>query len=44
MITRIPTPFNYSSAVVTGEYVFLGLHRGFGGSFTKQIHDTFSQN
>jgi 2-iminobutanoate/2-iminopropanoate deaminase len=41
LITRIPTPFSYSSAVVAGEYIFLGLHRGFGKTFTQQIHDTF---
>lgn len=42
MITRIPTPFSYSTAVAVGDYVFLGLHRGFGDSFSEQIHDTFS--
>ncbi|OAB39780.1 RidA family protein [Paenibacillus glacialis] len=41
MITRVTTPFSYSSAVVAGDYVFLGLHRGFGEKFTEQIHDTF---
>lgn len=40
MISRIPTPFSYSSAVAAGDYVFLGLHRGFGDDFTAQIHDT----
>lgn len=42
MITRIPTSFSYSTVVVAGDYVFFGLHRGFGASFTEQIHDTFS--
>lgn len=42
MIHRIPTPYSYSSAVVAGDYVFIGLHRGFGESFTQQIHDTFA--
>jgi len=42
MITRIPTPFSYSSAVATGDFVFLGLHRGFGDSFKEQIHSAFS--
>lgn len=42
MITRVTTPFSYSSAVTAGNYVFLGLHRGFSDSFTEQIHDTFS--
>ncbi|MGZ9584387.1 RidA family protein [Paenibacillus marinisediminis] len=41
MVNRIPTPFSYSSAVEAGDYVFLGLHRGFGESFTQQIHHTF---
>jgi len=42
MINRISTPFSYSAAVSAGDYVFLGLHRGFGQTFTEQIHDTFS--
>ncbi|MNB82043.1 Enamine/imine deaminase [compost metagenome] len=41
MVNRISTPFSYSSAVMAGEYIFLGLHRGFGETFTQQIHDTF---
>ncbi len=41
MVYRIPTPFSYSSAVVAGEYIFLALHRGFGETFTEQIHSTF---
>lgn len=41
MITRLSTPYSYSSAVVAGDYVFLGLHRGFGENFTEQIHNTF---
>ncbi|MFF2482762.1 RidA family protein [Paenibacillus sp. NPDC058071] len=41
MVKRILTPFSYSSAVVAGDYVFLGLHRGFGETFTEQMHDTF---
>jgi 2-iminobutanoate/2-iminopropanoate deaminase len=41
MIKRIPTPFSYASAVVAGEYVFLGLHRGFGATFTEQHEDVF---
>lgn len=40
-IKRIPTPFSYASAVVAGEYVFLGLHRGFGETFTEQHEDVF---
>lgn len=42
MVTRITTQFSYSTAVVAGDYVFIGLHRGFGESFTQQIHDTFT--
>lgn len=36
-IKRIPTPYSYSSAVVAGDYVFLGLHRGFGEGFSAQL-------
>ncbi|MGG6312834.1 RidA family protein [Paenibacillus macerans] len=42
MLTRIPTPFSYSSAVAAGDYIFLGLHRGYGDGFTAQIHDAFT--
>ena len=41
MIKRIATPYSYSSAVEAGDYVFIGLHRGFGESFNEQINDTF---
>jgi len=41
-VKRIPTPFSYSSAVAAGDFVFLGLHRGFGDDFTTQLDDTFS--
>ena len=40
-IERIPTPYSYSSAVVAGEYVFLGLHRGFGATFAEQHENIF---
>jgi 2-iminobutanoate/2-iminopropanoate deaminase len=40
-VDRIPTPFSYSSAVVAGEYVFVGLHRGFGATFAEQHEDIF---
>ena len=43
MISRIPTPFSYSAAIAAGDYVFLGLHRGFGETFAQQIHDSFKQ-
>lgn len=42
-IKRIPTPYSYSSAVVAGDYVFLGLHRGFGDVFSDQLENTFDQ-
>ena len=35
-IKHIPTPFSYSSAVQAGDFVFLGLHRGFGENFPAQ--------
>jgi len=41
-VNRIPTPYSYSSAVKAGDFVFLGLHRGFGDDFTTQLDDTFS--
>jgi 2-iminobutanoate/2-iminopropanoate deaminase len=40
-IKRIPTPYSYSSAVVAGDYVFIGLHRGFGDSFSDQFESVF---
>ena len=40
-ITRIPTPYSYSSAVAAGDFVFLGLHRGFGDDFPSQFEDVF---
>jgi 2-iminobutanoate/2-iminopropanoate deaminase len=36
-VTRVITPFSYSSAVVAGDFVFLGLHRGFGERFEDQM-------
>jgi 2-iminobutanoate/2-iminopropanoate deaminase len=41
VISRTPTPHSYSSAVAAGDFVFLGLHRGFGTGFTEQLADTF---
>jgi len=41
-VKRTPTPFSYSSAVAAGNFVFLGVHRGFGDDFTTQLDDTFS--
>jgi len=38
-LKRIPTPYSYASAVVAGDYVFLGLHRGFGDDFVAQFKD-----
>jgi 2-iminobutanoate/2-iminopropanoate deaminase len=40
-ITRITTPYSYSSAVAVGNFVFLGLHRGSGDDFTAQCDNTF---
>jgi 2-iminobutanoate/2-iminopropanoate deaminase len=37
----IPTPWSYSLAVAAGDFVFLGMHRGFGDDFTTQFHDSF---
>jgi 2-iminobutanoate/2-iminopropanoate deaminase len=39
---KSPTPFSYSAAVAAGDFVFLGLHRGRGDTFTEQFDDTFS--
>ena len=41
-ITRIPAPYSYSSAVAAGEYVFVGLHRGFGDTFGAQFEGVFA--
>lgn len=38
---RINTPYSYASAVVAGNYVFLGLHRGFGENFSEQLESIF---
>jgi len=40
-IKRISTPYSYSTAVVAGDYVFIGLHRGFGDSFSDQLESAF---
>jgi 2-iminobutanoate/2-iminopropanoate deaminase len=39
-VSRTPTPYSYSSAVAAGDFVFLGLHRGFGTDFTEQMAGT----
>ena len=39
-IHHLPTPFSYSLAVEAGDFVFLGLHRGYGDSFAEQIDHT----
>jgi 2-iminobutanoate/2-iminopropanoate deaminase len=41
-IRRKPTPFSYSSAVAAGNFVFLGLHRGFGDRFSDQFDSAFA--
>jgi len=40
-VTRITTPYSYSSAVAAGDFVFLGLHRGFGDDFSAQLASVF---
>ena len=40
-ITRITTPHSYSAAVAAGDFVFLGLHRGFGDDFSTQLASVF---
>jgi 2-iminobutanoate/2-iminopropanoate deaminase len=40
-IIRVTTPYTYSAAVKAGDYVFLGLHRGFGDTFSDQHENTF---
>jgi 2-iminobutanoate/2-iminopropanoate deaminase len=42
-VNRIPTPYSYSSAVAAGDFVFLGLHRGFGEGFAEQLDDVMEQ-
>ncbi|MHB9863722.1 RidA family protein [Streptomyces sp. YIM S03343] len=42
-ISRTPTPYSYSSAVAAGDFVFLGLHRGFGTDFTEQLDDALDR-
>lgn len=37
-IKYFPTPHSYSTAVAAGDYIFLALHRGFGDTFTDQLH------
>jgi 2-iminobutanoate/2-iminopropanoate deaminase len=41
-LRRIITPYSYSAAVAAGDFVYLGLHRGFGDDFATQFDDTFS--
>lgn len=41
-IQRLPTPYSYSAAVLAGDYLFLGLHRGFGDTFTEQFDSAFA--
>ena len=40
-LRRISTPHTYAAAVEAGDFVFLGLTRGFGADFTAQINSTF---
>ena len=41
-LKRVPTPFSYSAAVAAEDFIFLGLHRGWGDDFITQLDDTFS--
>lgn len=40
-IKRVTTSYSYSSAVLAGDYLFIGLHRGGGETFEKQIREAF---
>ena len=42
-LKRIVTPFSYSLAVVAGDYVFLGLHRGSGEHFQEQLDNAMAK-
>ena len=42
-IKHIPTPWSYSLAVAAEDFIFLGLHRGWGDDFTAQFHDTLTR-
>jgi 2-iminobutanoate/2-iminopropanoate deaminase len=39
-IRRTSTPYSYSAAVAAGDFVLLGLHRGFGQDFAEQFGGT----
>ena len=39
-MTYVPTPWSYSSAVASGNLVFVGLHRGSGDTFGAQMCST----
>lgn len=41
-IEHISTPHSYSIAVAAGDFVFLGLHRGFGKTFAEQFDSAFA--
>ncbi len=41
-IKHIPTPHSYSTAVAAGDFVYLGLHRGFGETFAEQFEGVFA--
>jgi 2-iminobutanoate/2-iminopropanoate deaminase len=36
-VQYVPTPYSYSAAVRAGATIFLGLHRGFGETFSDQL-------
>jgi 2-iminobutanoate/2-iminopropanoate deaminase len=41
-LKRVSTPYSYSLAVVAGNTVYLGLHRGDGENFHAQFENTMA--
>jgi 2-iminobutanoate/2-iminopropanoate deaminase len=41
-LKRVLTPYSYSLAVVAGNTVYLGLHRGSGENFYEQFENTLA--
>ncbi|UCB43960.1 MAG: hypothetical protein JSV77_04790 [Dehalococcoidales bacterium] len=41
-LKRITTPFSHSLAVEAGDFIFLGIHRGFDDDFATQLDGAFS--
>ena len=40
-LKRITTPYSYSAAIKAGDFIFLGISRGFGDDFGTQLDNTF---